>query len=97
MQYQDFVDTMMTLFDAMVDSGSDEELFASGYLSGHFSLAVAAVERDNKLSVSALLQCFNCQLESAFNENELSEDDQAFVENCWNNWQIQVLARDRQQ
>lgn len=39
----EFEERILTLIDEMVDSASDDELFAGGYLRGHLTLAVAEI------------------------------------------------------
>ncbi|KAB2505956.1 YfcL family protein, partial [Enterobacter hormaechei] len=39
----EFESRILALIDDMVEHASDDELFASGYLRGHLTLAVAAV------------------------------------------------------
>ena len=40
----EFESRILALIDDMVEHASDDELFASGYLRGHLTLAVAALE-----------------------------------------------------
>lgn len=40
----EFESRILALIDEMVDHASDDELFASGYLRGHLTLAVAELE-----------------------------------------------------
>ncbi len=41
----EFEARILALIDEMVEHASDDELFASGYLRGHLTLAVAALEQ----------------------------------------------------
>lgn len=79
----EFERLLLAQIDDLVAEGSDDELFASGYLRGHISLAVANCEiqgrtllRDVEMSVLRGLQqaCLN---------GELSDQDQQLVENMW--------------
>ena len=40
MLFQQYVESAQQFFDDLVDRASDDELFAGGYLRGHFDLAV---------------------------------------------------------
>lgn len=40
----EFESRILALIDGMVDHASDDELFASGYLRGHLTLAIAELE-----------------------------------------------------
>ncbi|MGL4207183.1 MAG: YfcL family protein [Aeromonadaceae bacterium] len=86
----EFERLLLAQIDALVAEGSDDELFASGYLRGHISLAVANCEiqgrtlpRDVEMSVLRGLQqaCLN---------GELSDEDQLLVENMWQRLLLQV-------
>lgn len=41
----EFESRILALIDDMVEHASDDELFASGYLRGHLTLAIAELER----------------------------------------------------
>lgn len=40
----EFESRILALIDGMVDHASDDELFASGYLRGHLTLAIAELK-----------------------------------------------------
>lgn len=48
----EFESRILALIDEMVDHASDDELFASGYLRGHLTLAVAELEGGRSLCES---------------------------------------------
>ena len=50
----EFESRILALIDDMVEHASDDELFASGYLRGHLTLAVAALEAGNDHSADAV-------------------------------------------
>lgn len=52
----DFETRILAQIDDRVEHGSDDELFAGGYLRGHLTLAVAELEEENDTSVEALYQ-----------------------------------------
>jgi|GEM_PF-1671242 len=77
--------------DSFIDNGSEQELFASSYIHGHFSVIAANVMRslnsstsqhspnDTKQMLSETLQTFEQLLKKSINtaitENELARDD----------------------
>ena len=90
----EFERQLLAQIDALVSDGSDDDLFASGYLRGHISLAVANCEiqgrtlpRDVEMSVLRGLQqaCLN---------GELNDKDQLLVENMWQRLLRQVKSLD---
>lgn len=74
---------VLALIDEMVEHGSDDELFAGGYLRGHLTLAVADAEADGVSSLSELAQRVNASLDAAIAKGELSPPDQMLVRNLW--------------
>lgn len=81
---EQFIDAAAELFDALVPVASDDELFASGYLRGHFDLAVGtlqvAAEPFSKVEVIAQV---NTSLAQAIANGELTEQDQQHVAAIW--------------
>ncbi|VDZ77718.1 YfcL protein [Salmonella bongori] len=47
----EFESRILALIDDMVEHASDDELFASGYLRGHLTLAIAELESVDDHSV----------------------------------------------
>lgn len=85
---QEYEEKILDLIDAMVDTASDDELFASGYLRGHVSLAAADCEQDGIEDVSALKVRVDESLKE--NSNELNPSDQVLVGNLWASLQQQA-------
>ena len=50
----EFESRILALIDDMVEHASDDELFASGYLRGHLTLAVAELEAGDDHSADAV-------------------------------------------
>ena len=50
----EFESRILALIDDMVEHASDDELFASGYLRGHLTLAVAELEAGDDHSAEAI-------------------------------------------
>ncbi|EKS1845766.1 YfcL family protein [Cronobacter muytjensii] len=81
----EFEARILALIDEMVEHASDDELFASGYLRGHLTLAVAALEHGDDHSPQAVYTKVTNSLETAIHAGELSPRDQALVLGMWDN------------
>lgn len=81
-------DKMQAHLDSFIADGSDHELFIASYLHGHFDVAVANVEKliekgeDNP--ILTLHRLLETQLKSAFENNELSDQDAQQVTELFN-------------
>ncbi|RXJ72966.1 hypothetical protein CS022_12900 [Veronia nyctiphanis] len=78
---QEYEEKILDLIDTMVETASDDELFASGYLRGHISLAAADCEQEGMDAVSELQIRVAQSLKD--NASELSPADQGLVSNLW--------------
>ncbi|MCE2571636.1 YfcL family protein [Motilimonas eburnea] len=67
----------------ILEQGDSDELFASGYLSGHLSLALAHCEQAQKHSADDFIVQVEQELAQAFAARELSPADQVLVEAMW--------------
>ncbi|CAK6490815.1 hypothetical protein PANNVG_01045 [Pantoea sp. Nvir] len=86
----EFEARILALIDDMVDHASDDELFASGYLRGHLTLAVAEIEQSGEHTPEALqIQVAN-SLQNAIAAGELSPRDQVLVVGMWDNLFLQA-------
>ncbi|MGB7802249.1 YfcL family protein [Buttiauxella sp.] len=81
----EFETRILALIDEMVETASDDELFASGYLRGHLTLAVADLEHGEDHSPDALHTAVSNSLEKAIQAGELSPRDQSLVLGMWDN------------
>ncbi len=88
MKVQDYEARILALIDEMVDTASDDELFASGYLRGHVSLAAADCELEGIDEVASLKARVDTSLSK--NASELSPGDQRLVGALWDLLQQQV-------
>ncbi|SFQ95131.1 MULTISPECIES: YfcL family protein [unclassified Enterobacter] len=79
----EFEARILALIDDMVDTAGDDELFASGYLRGHLTLAVAELEHGSDHSPEAVYANVSSSLEKAIQAGELSPRDQALVLGMW--------------
>ncbi len=79
MDFDQQVEQLETVFDETVVSGNDDELFASGYLRGHFDLVVAQLEMSGNADADKLMP----SLEQAVHDtrHELAPADQAHIKN----------------
>ena len=72
-------DKMQAHLDSFIADGSDHELFIASYLHGHFDVAVANVEKliekGEENPIPTLHSTLQTQLKSAFENNELSDQD----------------------
>lgn len=80
------VDNMIAVLESFIADGTDQELFIASYLHGHFDLAIVKAEKvelakssDEAERISYLKQALIEQLQLAFDNNELEENDQADV------------------
>lgn len=83
----EFETRILTLIDDMVESASDDELFASGYLRGHLTVAVAVAEAEENGEHTAEALKIRVQdgLDKAIRAGELSPRDQLLVQGMWEN------------
>ncbi len=79
----EFESRILALIDDMVEHASDDELFASGYLRGHLTLAVAELEARDDHSPAAVHAEVARSLEKAILAGELSPRDQSLVLGMW--------------
>lgn len=89
-QATEFVNDVANYLDQMIPTASDDELFAAGYLRGHFDLAVGtlevAAEPFSKIEVQAQVEN---SLNQAIAKGELTEQDEQLVGQLWR--QLQQL------
>ena len=79
----EFEARILALIDDMVEHASDDELFASGYLRGHLTLAVAELEEGDDHSAEAVYRTVAESLEKAIGAGEFTPRDQALVKSMW--------------
>jgi hypothetical protein len=82
------VDSMVAVLESFIADGSDQELFIASYLHGHFDLAIVKAEKadvavtpDESARILFLEQALIEQLQLAFDNNELENNDQIEVLN----------------
>ncbi|MEZ7208499.1 YfcL family protein [Pseudoalteromonas sp. DY56-GL79] len=90
MSLVEYVEKAQQFFDELVDRASDDELFAGGYLRGHFDLAVGYAQvEEADLSIDELKAKVESSLVKAYRNGELNDDDKAHVVSIWE--QVQNL------
>ena len=86
-----FIEAVAELFDTLVPVASDDELFAGGYLRGHFDLAVGRLElTEQQFERAELAASVQQSLDLAIAGGELTEQDQHLVLALWQ--QLQQLS-----
>lgn len=78
-----FESKIFELIDALVEHGDDDDLFASGYLQGHITLAVADAEMNGESSLNELSYRVEQSIDKAIQAGELSPTDQVLVHQLW--------------
>ncbi len=69
-------DDAQAYFDGFVVSGTDDELFASGYLRGHVDLIIGtAIVQDKTISLEELVGQFAKSVNKAIKNGELEQHD----------------------
>ena len=79
----EFESHILASIDGMVEQGSDDELFAGGYLRGHLTLSISVLESGEDHSPEALHRQVSHSLEQAIAAGELSPRDQVLVLEMW--------------
>lgn len=82
MDFSQYVNKLEAVFDEAVIAGNDDELFASGYLRGHFDLVVAQLELAEGVSDTHAQQRLLPELAAALDatRSELKPQDQQHVQ-----------------
>lgn len=81
------LDTIQQVMDSVVEEGSDQQLFISAYVNGHFSVAASHCLQQKQYQLAALDDCMQQSFKTAFSQNELEPEDQIqaqqFWQTCW--------------
>ncbi|MGR5067082.1 MULTISPECIES: YfcL family protein [Vibrio] len=84
----EFEENLLELIDARIETASDDELFAGGYLRGHISLSAASCEDEGINDVTELKSRIENSLEEA--RSELTPADRIIVNDLWQELQVQA-------
>lgn len=88
---QQYEEKLLSLIDQMVQTASDDELFAGGYLRGHISLSAADCERDADATIEQMNRRVDESLQAA--QSELTPADQCLVKALWKQLQSESHSR----
>jgi hypothetical protein len=69
--------------DNVVEHGDDQALFIASYLQGHFAVAAGQSQVRKMTQVDELAKLMDDSLTSAFDNNELIDNDQQQVQELW--------------
>ncbi|WP_419239780.1 YfcL family protein [Photobacterium leiognathi] len=81
MTIQEYEEKLLQLIDDGIDTATDDELFAGGYLRGHISLAAADCESQNESQLSVMKEKVEQSIADA--KSELSPLDYKIVYDKW--------------
>ncbi|NRA55397.1 MAG: YfcL family protein [Gammaproteobacteria bacterium] len=82
MQLEQVEITINDFISLIVEQGSDDQMFASGYLQGHLDLILQGCLQQ-KQSFEQFLGQMEQSLNKAYLSNELAQPDRLLVQNCW--------------
>ncbi|ALS97710.1 YfcL family protein [Lacimicrobium alkaliphilum] len=82
-QFIAYIEEIEQHFHQTVAEGSEQELFVSSYLNGHFDLMVSRALNLGIYSTEALDKAVRESLQQAFDNKELEPDDQQQVIRLW--------------
>ncbi|MDA0148056.1 YfcL family protein [Vibrio sp. LaRot3] len=77
----EFEEKLLELIDARIETASDDELFAGGYLRGHISLSAASCEEEGVTDIEELKNRIIASLDEA--RSELTPADRIIVNDLW--------------
>lgn len=73
--------------DQFIASGSDDELFASGYLRGHIDLIIGtAIVNQQTVNVEEIIDGVAASIDKAIKSGELEQKDIEIVNSILNQW-----------
>ena len=91
MSLVNYIDAAQQYFDDLVIKATDDELFAGGYLRGHYDLAVGYAELEElTISIDELNETVEQSLVKAYRNGELNEEDKTLVVRLWE--EVKALA-----
>ena len=82
-QFIAYIEEIEQHFHQTVAEGSEQELFVSSYLNGHFDLMVSRALNLGIHSTEALDKAVRESLQQAFDNKELEPEDQQQVIRLW--------------
>ncbi|MAL83217.1 MAG: hypothetical protein CMF16_01675 [Idiomarina sp.] len=92
MNFDQLVERLESVFDEAVVSGTDDELFACGYLRGHFDLVVAQLEMSGETEPDKVMPALR---EAVYKtRHELSPADQSHINNVLDKLALKATSGD---
>ncbi|HIF9071197.1 TPA: YfcL family protein [Photobacterium damselae] len=88
MTIQEFEEKLLQYIDDSIDTATDDELFAGGYLRGHISLAAAECESEKQENIEEYKRCITRNIEKS--KHEMNPKDSHFVNEYWDYLQKEV-------
>ncbi|MGF1829443.1 YfcL family protein [Photobacterium angustum] len=88
MTIQEYEEKLLQLIDDEIDTATDDELFAGGYLRGHISLAAAECESEKQEDIEEYKRCIAINIEN--NKHEMSPKDRHIVNEYWGYLEIKA-------
>lgn len=86
---EQYIDAAADYFDSLIPDATDDQLFAAGYLRGHFDLAVGSLEvMAEPFDKPRLCHWVEQSLAKAIAAGELTTDDQRHVQQLWQRLQL---------
>ncbi|WP_028117496.1 YfcL family protein [Ferrimonas senticii] len=76
--------------DHNLEHGSDDEVFSSGYLQGHFAVVLSKLEAQSEPELANLTELMSESLSQA--RSELAPEDMVLVQNAWQQLHSQLAA-----
>ncbi|MDU0114522.1 YfcL family protein [Psychrosphaera aquimarina] len=84
-------DTAQEYFDGFVVSGTDDELFASGYLRGHVDLVIGTAMLENtSIELEQVVTEITASVNKAIKNGELEQEDIKAVNTVLNSLLIHI-------
>ena len=88
-------DQAQAYFDQFVTEGTDDELFASGYLRGHVDLIIGgAIVEGETLELPQIVEKITASINTAIKQGELEQSDVTAVNSVFNKL-IEELTNNR--
>ena len=78
-----FIQRVEQYLDNVVEHGDDQQLFIASYLQGHFAVQAGQSQVQNMSKISELDCLMNESLNAAFDNKELTPEDQEQVWVLW--------------
>lgn len=86
-------DVSQAYFDEYVVNGSDDELFASGYLRGHVDLVIGgAIVNEESLDLQQVIDKIENSVNTAIRNGELDQNDVESVNKVLNSLIVKLRA-----